>query len=858
VNGDWLFAVALCLVPRPWRETVRLDLLEESRMHGRGAFWRAWQALRAASHMRASFVGDAMIIDVRYALRSLLHAKGFTLSAVLTLVLGIGVNLAVFAVVDRVLFRPLPFHDAGRLVMVTPYDPETGQKFTSFRKHLFVEARRTLAGLDDMAYAGFTYGHASGTDPQATATLGLTEASYNLLDVVGVRPVLGRAFTEDDVNAKRHVAMLAFDVWQAQFGGSADVLGRTVRMGQTVREIVGVLPEGFIAPALNRSPRFDGLYLDHQSLDTYTPKDGLDPAVARLAPGVSVEVAQQQFDALAAELDPVLRSPNSSRGPRVIVEPLRSGMFWTAYRYFWLVALAATLVGLLACANLSSLLLARGRSRERDLAMRASLGASRPRLIATEIVQSLVLSGIAALAALVVLYWMGASLRSLVPPYMRSFVMPDVDARLAVFAFGAVVISAIAGGFVPAWRGSRTNLVAVLQTGAASGGHARAGRAGRALLAFEAAVGVVLVAGAAVVLRSFIGLVTTDIGFQPAGLQVLRVAPAGDRRGGNAAAGLARFRGMLDVIRQQPGVLAAGGVDSMPSGGMAPMTGARDWNGGTAFIGLWQVTEGFLPAIGARFLAGQDIGRDDLDRERPVAVVSEAAARRLWPDTPLASVVGRTLSATRQPTRRVIGVVADIRDTPSRPADPRIFVPARPEGFWFLEYAVRTTDAGLSIESLRQRLAETHAATGVTATSAGAQRTSALQQPQMQTVIFGSFAVVGLLLAALGLFAVASFEVALRRYEFGVRVALGASAAQIGRLMLALSLKPVALGVIGGLAVAYWAARFVQSLVHQVDARDPWTMALVAVALVLTAALAAWLPARRAARVDPIVTLRAQ
>jgi ABC-type antimicrobial peptide transport system permease subunit len=216
------------------------------------------------------------------------------------------------------------------------------------------------------------------------------------------------------------------------------------------------------------------------------------------------------------------------------------------------------------------------------------------------------------------------------------------------------------------------------------------------------------------------------------------------------------------------------------------------------------------------------------------------------------------VAAKGQPVRRVVGVVADIREAPNRSASPRIFAAAQPDGFWFLEYAVRTTDAGLNADVLRRALAASHGVTGVSLSPAGSLRTSALQQPRTQTIIFGSFAVVGLILAAVGLFAVASFDVALRRYEIGVRVALGASRAQIRRLMLTESLQPVLFGVACGLALAYWAATFVQSLVHQVDARDPGTMAIVAATLIATAALAAWLPARRASRVDPIVTLRTQ
>jgi predicted permease len=858
IRDRWLVELALWLVPAPWRDAVRIDLMDEAAAERRGALWRAWHAARAALHMRVSFRGDTMLIDTRYAIRSLLHAKGFTLAAVFTLVLGLGVNLAVFAVVDRVLFRPLPFAHADRLVIVTPWTPEDATRYTSFSKHLFVESRRQVAAIEDMAFAGFTFPHTIGGAGTEMPPLGLIEASYNLLDVLGTVPVLGRGFQLDDVNAGRDLAMLTYETWQTTFGGSPDVIGRTVSYSRSTRTIVGVLPPGFIAPTLSRSARADGLFLVREPLDSYKPRDAVDPAVARLAPGMTIPVAQEQFDAVATRLDPVLRVPNQNRGPRVLVEPLRAGMFWNAYRYFWLVALAATLVGLLACANLSGLLLARGRARARDIAMRASLGATRARLLATELLQSLIVAGAAAAIALLALYWTTSGLQALVPGFLRPFVLDYIDARVLGFAAAATLVAALVGGVVPAWRASRTDLLSVLQSAGGAAGHARTTHAGRVLLAFEAAVGIVLVAGAAVMLRSFLGLSRVDLGFDLDRLHVIRAGPPGTGRRGEDPASVARYRGMLDVIRRHHGVVAAGGVDSMPSAGAAPMTGARDWNGQPGHIGLWQVSDGFLTTIGARFLAGQDISVDDVNQTRPVAVVTEQAVRRLWPGTAPEAVLGRQLTATGQPVRHVIGVVADMRDSPTRGADPRIFAAVMPEGFWYFEFAVRTGAPTLEINSLRAALAQSHGATGVSMTAAGGTRTSVLQQPRMQAIIFGSFAVVALLLAALGLFAIASFDAARRRYELGVRVSLGATAAEIRRLMIRDSLRPVVAGAVAGISIAWWTATYAESLVHQVDVRDPWTLAMVAGVLVVTAVLAAWIPASRAARVDPIVTLRAQ
>jgi predicted permease len=633
-------------------------------------------------------------------------------------------------------------------------------------------------------------------------------------------------------------------------------------------QVIGVLPRGFITPAINRGRRFDGVIMEKDLLESLeTTVDATAPGVARLARGASIEVANQQYEAVASKLDPDLRRPGQTRGPRARFEPLRPALFWYAYDYLWLLAVAAALVGALACANLASLLLARGRSREQQVALRASLGASTSRLLTIEVAQSLLICVLGCLMSLGAIAVSTGALRAMAPLGLRPYVLQGPDVRVVVLAALAAVASAMLAGALPAWRATRTSLLTVLQRGAGAPAHARRSRAGKAVLAIEAAIGVVLVAGAAVASRSLAGLMTTDTGFNRHGLYLVTTEAQGERRGGDDAAELARARGILDVLRRQPGVAHAAGIDSMPAGGMAPHV-AVTWDF-AGRIGVWEATEDFFETIDARTIAGRTLTSDDLNADRPVAVLTEAAARRFWPDAPPATAIGREIvplpnertKADDQPRRQVVGVVADIRDTPDEPPAPRVFVPARAaDGFWFLQFVARMASGSLVLdrELLRRDLAEQYGVKNVDVGRAGSQITTALEQPRTQAIMFSSFAGVGLLLAALGLFAVASFDVALRRYELSVRGALGASAAALRRLVIADVLRPVALGCGAGVVAAWWLAQFIQSQLHQVDARDPGTLALVVAVLLLTAIAAAWLPAYRAGRTDPAEVLRAQ
>ena len=842
------------IVPSCWRESVVRDLEDEVLAGGHGRWWLCWQVLTVGLQLRLAVNGDSMKTDLKYVLRSLWRAKAFTLAAALTLALGFGINLTVFSIVDRALFRPLPFADEERLIMITPEDPRTKQRYVAFRKGLFVAAREGVPAIEDRAYVSSFPASPFVIPGDGGPRLSLSEASFNVLDVLGTSVVVGRGFTRADAEARAPLALITHETWTSRFGGDTAVLGRQIGTGKNIRTIVGVLPRGFIKPVVQHSVRSDGLTLDDDLLEGGPLTANLSPAVARLAPGATITMARAQLTAVAEQMDAQLRGPGQDIGPRVAVDDLRSGMFAMSYRYLWLVTLAATLVGCLTAANLSGLLLARGRSRTQDVALRASLGATRARLLMTEVAQSLAICAVAGVAATVAVVWFSDRLLDLVPMYLKAYVVTGVDARVLAYTALVVLVSGVMAGLLPAWTASRRGLVEVLQMGAGGPAHTRAARLGRAVLVFEAAAGVVLVAGAAIALRSFLGLATADLGYSTQGLQEVRISPTGDRQGGEDGAELARYRGVLDALRERPGVVSAGGSDSTPGSGAAPMNGAT-WNGAVR-AGLWRITEGWFETIKLSVVAGEPIRRVDVDEARPVAIVSETMARRLWPGVSNGDVLGRLLEAEGQPARRVVGVAADIRDNPLRAAEPRVYVPVTPEQFWFLELAVRAEPSVLDPAALVSQIGGRFGVTTFEVRPAGSSIAGALQQPRVQAVIFSSFAVVGLLVAAVGLFAVLSFDIALRRYELGVRAALGASASDIRLLVIRGALAPVLLGVSIGLAASYGVAGMIEALVFDVDVYDPGTLLLVALTLLATALVAAWIPARRAGRVDPATVLR--
>jgi predicted permease len=527
-------------------------------------------------------------------------------------------------------------------------------------------------------------------------------------------------------------------------------------------------------------------------------------------------------------------------------------MLFGAYAsYLWLIVAAAALVLVVACANLASLLLVRGRSREHQAAVRVAFGASASRLMRTAVVESLMLSFVGTLVGLLALVWASKGLQALIPPVFSRYAAPVYDARVIGFSILAATLSALLAGILPCLRLAKVDVLSALQHVA---GRGRAGRlrGGRSLLAVEAAVSVVLVAGAMMTARSLIGLVSTDVGFKPEALYSVRVLLPSVQ---DAQTRYQQYMQVLEVVRNLHGVQLAGAADVSPISGAA---GMRSFGPGFDGGYRWQVTNGFFETMGMHLIAGRTFSSADLARPGSVGTLSEMGLHLVWPGLQPAEAVGRMLEFPGEAPRQVIGIVSDVRATYSQTPWPSLYVPISPERFGFLMFVARAqTGAALSVSELRNRVRERIAApTSVSIGYVPDRFSGGLVDQKFRTMLFTTFGIVALLLAAVGLYAVGSFEVAMRRFEMGLRMSLGATPGNLQLLVIREALGPVVVGVSVGLICTYWAAKFLQSFLYKVDVRDPVLYILVALVLVATATLAAWLPARSAAKTDPIVALR--
>lgn len=633
------------------------------------------------------------------------------------------------------------------------------------------------------------------------------------------------------------------------------MIGRRLYSGPRDVEIVGVLPPDVVVPSfVGVAFASDGMALDFDTLTTATPDvlDRVNPPVVRVRPGVDVRTAQAQFATVMTRLQHDVAPPPGGRPWNVRLSPMRTVLFGRDRPYLQIVVAAGSLVLLMACANLASLLLARGRSRERDAAIRASLGASRARLVAGALAESLTVCAGGGAVAVAVLFWSGPALLAMLPPLFSHAAAGLADVRVLGFAFLAGGASAVVAGVVPGWRAARVDVLAVLQRTASSGRRVRG--AGRQVLAVEAALGVTIVLAAAVSVRSFTDLARTPVHFEPADLYWIGVRiPQKD-----ASLNFESYRQALDVIRTEPGVrMAAGSDPALPSSPSTSSRFAADF--GTTCC-RWQITDGLFETLGTPILSGRPLTAAEIQAGAPLAMLNVSGVRLVWPEIDPADAVGRTLHFRDEPPRAVVGVVPDIRSSPDRRAEAAVYVPSTAAGFQLMEFAARM-DAGArpNLARIETRVRERVAApVAVFVNPASLRIDAALRDPRFRAVAFSVFALVALLLAAVGLYGVASFDAALRRYEIGVRLALGASALQVEWLVIADALRPIAVGIGIGLVGAYWAVGVLQSFLPGTDARAPGMFIVVVAVIGATGVAAAWLPARRAARLDPATVLKEQ
>ena len=793
---------------------------------------------------------DAFLRDIRFAVRALIRNPAFTAVAVLTFAIGIGMNVAVFSVLDRVLFRPLPYGSSEDLVLIRQCGAD-GECSGTIPSLIAYEGQR-LASFEGFASAGFASSYTLTREPDDTPPLRFIGVTSNVLRVLRVSPVRGRDFTDDDVSSKRAVALLSHESWQRRFGASEDVVGKDVwsRAGPTT--IVGVLPAGFIPPAANaHDPMWEGLVLG-TSFVAIAPTGRIMPATARLRPDVTLEQARSEVAALVAALEPQLRAPGQST-PIIRVDPLQQTLFARFRSNFLLIVGTTILLLMLACANLSALLLAYGRTREREAAITAALGAGRARLLGQAVMTACLICLAGSAVAVAAVFGSFRALAASLPPLVARYATDVTDGRVLIVSLLMAFACAIVAGVTPALRTGRVDLLSVLQRTPHFAGPSRL-RGGASLLAVETAIGVLLVLGALLMLRSFNRLAADDLGFTPEGLYTVNFP----LRGATPEEHLALYRQALEALATVAGVLVVGGADSPAGGPNAPMRGFS--NDRNLRGGRFEISADYFAAIGAPLVAGRAFTDAEVRGRARVAVLSRAGARLVWPQLPPDQVVGLTLALPDEDPFRVVGVVPDVKRSYGQDGvDPALFVPLGTGPSRFAGASVRVAPgASLELAVVRQRLTERIGPTTVTLTPAVTALDFGLQDPRLRAIIFVTLALAALALAATGLYAVAAFDVRERQYEMGVRLSFGATARDIQRMIVAQTCRPVAAGIAIGFGVAYASVSVLQQFLYQVEPRDPWMFATVAAILIATGVVASWLPAWRAGRLDPSVVLRAQ
>ena len=814
---------------------------------------RAMRRLDPPAHL-FSGVFAMLSQDLRFALRMLFKYPGFTCTAVAVVALGIGANTAIFSIVQAVLLRPLPFAEPGRIVRV--YETSVRGAATVSPPN-FVDWRslnRTFEHLAVYDEARMTL--SSGAAPER---VDVALAGQSMFDVLGVRPLLGRTFVDAEMRPGGPASVvIGHGLWQRRFGGDRAVVGRTLTIDAREHAVVGVMPRGLTFP--------DGvelwlpLVLDASDVRPGQRGAHYLNAIGRLKPGISR--AQAEADLAAIEQRIALEHPQV-QGWGIWVQPVLDSMVGEYRRPLWLLLGAVGFVLLIACANISNLLLARAASRRGEIGIRSALGAGRWRIVRQLLAESTILSVAGGAAGLMLAAWATRAAASLLPADVPRAASIGLDPRVLAFTVVVSLVTGLLFGIVPAIQATRDDLVSSLKEARREGtGGGRDFR--KALIAIEVALALVLLAGAGLALRSFDRLTGIDTGFEPRGTLAIDVVLPEATYPDSAS--VARFyREYLQALSSQPGVTSAGAVALPPL--------ARSGYGGTFTLlgrpepleeprmAVRAATPGYLEAAGIPLRRGRFITRGDTETSAPVAVITEAAAKQYWPgEDPVGQRIRIHVSAgTREREREIVGVVGDIRaGRIERAAGPLVYLPHPQYPFEFMTVFVRTDGDPMALAPMvRAQLAALDGEIAIGDIRPGTALVSdAVAQPRFRMILLTFFAVVALTLAALGLYGVMAYAVSQRRHEIGLRIALGATRGEVVGLVLRQGMVPVLAGMIAGLVGAAAVTHVMRGLLFGVEPFDPLTFAAVSLVLAAVAALACYLPSRRAATVDPLIAMR--
>jgi putative ABC transport system permease protein len=803
---------------------------------------------------------ETLLQDLRFAVRMLLKDPGFTAVAVLILALGVGANTAMFSVVRAVLLKPLAYSDPDRIVTLATFWKEDAGKGPVSAPD-YHDWRDQSSTFEAMAYYGswdtsVTAETSTGTTAEYARATTVTSEFFR---VFRVNPAVGRAFDAEESKRGGSGAAIISDSYAARhFGEEANALGKPLQMAGKTLDIIGVMPPGFGFP--DRTDIWypaNTIYSETESRSAHNYR-----VIGRLQNGVRLQQAQAEMTGIGARLEQ--KYPDSNKGKSVAVTQLRDEMVSNFRMTLYVMLAAVGVILLIACANLANMLLAKAVARAREIAIRTAIGATRNRIVRQLITESVLLALVAGGVGVILAFWGSRTLVALAPTDVPRLAEASIDTTVLSFAIGVSLLASLLFGLAPALQVLRVDLSTSLkQSVQRSGGGSLADRMRQALVVAEIALSVILVAGAGLLLKSFVALQNVELGFRPERVLVVGTSvPASDLA--NAQRATRFYKQLLPEVRALPGVLAAGATMAPPGhtgsdGGywIDHLPAALDVSAPQAVFSV--VSPATFATLGIPLQRGRDFNDGDSYDAPFTAVINAALARQAFANQdPIGHSIYCGLDSMNP--MKIVGIVGDVRQTgPARDPSPEIYMPyeQHPLPATYLSVLVRTSvEPGAISPAVREKIHELSAEVPVKFTTMEALNSEGVAAPRFRTLLLGIFAGLAVGLALAGVYGVMSYVVGQRSNEIGLRMALGASPRDVMRLILRQTLLLAGAGIGIGLAGAAGVTQWLTTMLFAVKATDPPTYAAVVALIVIAALVASYIPARRAMRVDPMIALR--